>query len=46
MCRRTTDVGVDGWLLKIFPNSERLEYSTRALREYIGILIYRLRGWL
>jgi uncharacterized SAM-binding protein YcdF (DUF218 family) len=43
---RTTDVGLDGWLLKVFPSSERLEYSTRALREYIGMVVYRLRGWL
>jgi uncharacterized SAM-binding protein YcdF (DUF218 family) len=43
---RTTDVGVDGWLLKIFPNSERLDFSTRALREYIGIFVYWMRGWL
>ena len=43
---RTAEVGVDGWLLKVFPNSERLEYSTRALREYIGMLVYRMRGWL
>ena len=43
---RTADVGVDGWLLKIFPNSERLDFSTRALREYIGIFVYWMRGWL
>lgn len=43
---RTAEVGVDGWLLKVFPNSERLEYSTRALREYIGMFVYRMRGWL
>lgn len=43
---RTAEVGVDGWLLKVFPNSERLDFSTRALREYIGIFVYWLRGWL
>jgi uncharacterized SAM-binding protein YcdF (DUF218 family) len=43
---RTTDVGVGGWLLKLIPNSERLDYSTRALREYIGSVVYWLRGWL
>lgn len=43
---RTTDVGLDGWLLKVIPNSERLDNSTRALREYIGIFVYWLQGWL
>lgn len=43
---RTTDVGGAGFLLKVIPNSERLEYSTRALREYIGMFVYKLRGWL
>lgn len=42
----TNDVGLVGTLLKILPNSERLDFSTRALREYIGIFVYRLRGWL
>jgi len=42
----TGDVGIAGWLLKVIPDSERLDFSTRAIREYIGLLIYRLRGWL
>lgn len=42
----TTDTGLGGWLLKVMPNSERIEFSTRALREYIGFVVYRLRGWL
>jgi uncharacterized SAM-binding protein YcdF (DUF218 family) len=33
-------------LLKSLPDAGRLAYSTRALKEYIGIVIYRLRGWL
>jgi uncharacterized SAM-binding protein YcdF (DUF218 family) len=43
---RTSDLGVDGWVLKMIPNSERLDFSTRSLREYIGMVVYRLRGWL
>jgi uncharacterized SAM-binding protein YcdF (DUF218 family) len=43
---RTAEIGIDGWLLKMIPNSERLDLSSRAMREYIGIFIYRLRGWL
>ncbi|MFB2878931.1 YdcF family protein [Floridanema aerugineum] len=33
-------------LLNFLPDVGRLAYSTRALKEYIGIFIYRLRGWL
>jgi len=43
---RTTETGVDGWLLQVMPNSEKLDLSSRALREYIGLFVYRLRGWL
>lgn len=35
-----------GTLLNFLPDVGRLAYSTRALKEYIGIIIYRLRGWL
>jgi uncharacterized SAM-binding protein YcdF (DUF218 family) len=41
---RTTDIGIDGWLLRILPNAERLDFSTRALREYFGLFAYRLMG--
>ena len=43
---RTTNIGLFGWLLKIVPDSERLDFSTRAIREYIGMFVYRMRGWL
>lgn len=33
-------------LLNILPDSDRLQQSTRALKEYIGLVVYRLRGWL
>lgn len=33
-------------LLSILPDTNKLEMTTRALKEYIGTLIYRLRGWL
>ncbi|AFY64738.1 YdcF family protein [Geitlerinema sp. PCC 7407] len=33
-------------LLNLTPDSERLLQTTRALKEYIGLVIYRLRGWL
>ena len=39
----------DTWqriVLDILPDTEKLENTTRAIKEYIGIVIYRLRGWL
>lgn len=33
-------------LLNLIPDADRLEQTTRALKEYIGLVIYRLRGWL
>ena len=47
MIEKTSDEDTwQGTLLKLFPDAGRLAYSTRALKEYIGIVIYRLRGWL
>ncbi|MFT5111209.1 MAG: uncharacterized SAM-binding protein YcdF (DUF218 family) [Parasphingorhabdus sp.] len=34
------------FLLNILPSSDALAGSTFALREYLGILVYGLRGWL
>lgn len=33
-------------LLLLIPQSDALENLTKALKEYIGIAVYRLRGWL
>ncbi|MBW4573773.1 MAG: YdcF family protein [Aphanothece sp. CMT-3BRIN-NPC111] len=33
-------------LLNLMPDTARLDKTTRALKEYIGTVIYRLRGWL
>jgi uncharacterized SAM-binding protein YcdF (DUF218 family) len=33
-------------LLNLLPDAERLHTFTRALKEYVGLLVYRLRGWL
>lgn len=33
-------------LLDLLPDAERLQMSTRALKEYVGLFVYRLRGWL
>jgi uncharacterized SAM-binding protein YcdF (DUF218 family) len=37
---------VGSQLLNLVPNSENLSLTTGALKEYLGIIIYRLRGWL
>lgn len=34
------------FLLDLLPDAEALQHSTRALKEYIGLAVYRLRGWL
>lgn len=33
-------------ILSLIPKSDRLDKFTNALKEYIGLVIYRLRGWL
>jgi len=33
-------------IIKAIPDASNLESFTRALKEYIGIVVYRLRGWL
>ena len=30
---------------RFLPDAEALHYSTEALREYIGLFVYRIRGW-
>lgn len=35
-----------GTFLNVLPDTEALDFFTRALKEYIGIGVYRLRGWL
>ena len=33
-------------ILSLMPNEERLSVTTQVIREYIGILVYRLKNWL
>lgn len=40
------NTSLQGTLLSLLPDADRLEKTTRALKEYIGMLVYRLRGWL
>jgi uncharacterized SAM-binding protein YcdF (DUF218 family) len=37
---------VEGFLLGLFPDSGNMERFTRALKEYFGLFIYWLRGWV
>lgn len=39
-------VSTESRILSLLPDSGSLDNTTQALREYIGIFIYRLRGWL
>ena len=38
--------GPTATLINLLPNVEYLTYTTRCLKEYIGIFVYGLRGWL
>ena len=33
-------------LLNLVPDAYKLQQSTKALKEYIGLVVYRLRGWI
>lgn len=37
---------VPGMLIDLLPDPEGLQRTSRALKEYIGLVVYRLRGWL
>lgn len=32
-------------LTQIFPSPDNIDVTTRVLKEYLGIIVYRLRGW-
>lgn len=33
-------------VLNALPEADRLQRTTRALKEYLGLVVYRLKGWL
>jgi uncharacterized SAM-binding protein YcdF (DUF218 family) len=33
-------------VLSLLPTADQLDKTTRVIKEYIGIVVYRLRGWL
>ncbi|MFW6296049.1 MAG: YdcF family protein [Halothece sp.] len=36
----------EAMILNILPDSDRLATTTKVIKEYIGTVVYRLRGWL
>jgi len=40
------EAGLHTQLINLLPSAGNLELTTLALKEYIGIAVYRLRGWL
>lgn len=38
--------GLAATAINLLPNAEYLTYTTRCLKEYIGLAVYGLRGWL
>lgn len=43
--RKTTAQSWQDVILNLFPDAEQLYITSRTMKEYVGILIYRLRGW-
>jgi uncharacterized SAM-binding protein YcdF (DUF218 family) len=35
----------EAFILNLLPDTDRLEKTTKAMKEYIGIIVYRLKGW-
>lgn len=44
--QRVLNPNFESFMINLIPNSSSLGLSTTALKEYIGILTYRLQGWL
>lgn len=34
------------WVINLLPNASALDLTTTVLKEYFGLLVYQLRGWL
>ncbi|MEL6772033.1 MAG: YdcF family protein [Bacteroidota bacterium] len=43
---RVKRLRLDVLLQNLLPDAEMLQLTTRAMKEYIGTAVYRLRGWL
>lgn len=40
------NISLQATLLSLLPSADQLDKTTRVVKEYIGIAVYRLRGWL
>ncbi len=40
------NASLEAFILNLLPDADRLEKTTKAIKEYIGTIIYRLKGWL
>lgn len=40
------DTNWQNFLISLFPDSSALKNTTLALKEYLGMIIYRLKGWI
>jgi uncharacterized SAM-binding protein YcdF (DUF218 family) len=38
--------GIQGFLLKLMPDAEAMYQATVALKEYMGMVVYWLKGWI
>ncbi|GBF80001.1 YdcF family protein [Aphanothece sacrum] len=43
---RGTNISFGAVIFNLLPEASRLAKTTQALKEYLGIIIYRLQGWL
>jgi uncharacterized SAM-binding protein YcdF (DUF218 family) len=40
------DLNLESFLVNLMPNTSSLSLTTNVMKEYIGLLIYGMRGWL
>ena len=43
---KLTNINLAAQLVNLLPGTSNLSLTTNALKEYLGMLAYRLRGWL
>ena len=44
--KKNNQASIEGFALDLLPDAHRLSRTTTAIKEYIGMIIYRLRGWI
>jgi len=45
-CNHTTGWGTPSLLFRLAPDPQLLANSRNALKEYVGLAVYKMRGWL